>query len=180
MRSREDTFRERAAGRRAEHRAKLSSLYVPYYDALCEYLGRDSFWYPYQSLRTLMEQSVLFNQGRDPQSKARGEKIVTMAMPGDSAHNWGCATDWVEYRPEWKPDEIWVKSNWDKYAECIKKAGLVWGGSWKRFIDKPHNELRIGVTWKQVGDEYRKAPGSDIKLYIASKMKHPGKDKMIL
>ena len=172
--SQADTFRERASARRDQHRLKLSRLYLPYYDALCEYLGRDSFWYPYQGMRTLGEQSKLYDQGRTPESKAKGEKIVTMAMPGDSAHNWGCATDWVEYRPGWAPSEIWAKSNWDLYGECVRKAGLQWGGLWRKFPDRPHNELPITCTWKRVGDEFRTKPGADIKDFIADHMKHLG------
>jgi peptidoglycan L-alanyl-D-glutamate endopeptidase CwlK len=122
-------------------------------------------------MRTLSEQSALYLRGRTPESKAKGEKIVTYAKPGHSPHNWGCATDWVEYRPEWKQNDVWVRSGWAFYGKCAQKAGLQWGGLWKKFPDKPHNELPIECTWTDVFDEFNKNKNVDINIFIADKIK---------
>jgi peptidoglycan L-alanyl-D-glutamate endopeptidase CwlK len=88
-----------------------------------------------QGLRSFEEQNVLFAKGRT----APGE-IVTQARGGESNHNYGLAADLCPFedgKPNWKaPIETWVT-----IGRAAEANGLKWGGSWKKFVDKPHVQL---------------------------------------
>lgn len=136
--------------RRTRFRQGLSSLYLPYYDALCNLLGPE--WQPIQGLRTVEEQDRLYAQGRSTPGK-----IVTWAKGGTSPHNYGCATDWVVFE-DGKPVWDLPMERWREYQNAIEKVGLRWGADWNRNgltedekkIDLPHNELVITCSWKHV------------------------------
>lgn len=141
--------------RRSNTREMLSDDYIPYYDRLVELLESSkagAYFMPYSAARGLDEQAKLYAYGRTDTSKG----VVTNAKPGDSPHNWGCATDWGEFRPEFVGQEVWNKANWEFYADCVRGAGLRWGGDFKSFKDKPHNELSINQSWRRIGDIFRK------------------------
>ena len=87
-----------------------------------------------QGLRTFAEQDALFKQGR-----TKPGQIVTKAKGGQSNHNYGLAVDLVPFvdgKPQWNDNAGFVRIG----AEAVKQ-GLEWGGSWKKFIDKPHVQL---------------------------------------
>jgi hypothetical protein len=137
--------------RRAKIRQGLSSLYVKHYDALCGLLPPE--WAPYQGLRSIEVQAQLWKQGR----VTPGPKI-TNAKPGQSPHNYGCASDWTIFE-DGKP--VWMTKDdprWRVYANAIEKVGLRWGADWnmngkiddERFLDLPHNELPIDCSWTHV------------------------------
>lgn len=137
--------------RREQFRKGLSTLYLPYYDALCETLPEE--FQPYCGLRTFDEQAILYSKGRSSPGK-----IVTNSRPGQSPHNYGCASDWcliVDKMPFWP---IMGDSFWKEYQQACEKVGLRWGGDWnrngrsddERFIDFPHNELVISCSWKHI------------------------------
>lgn len=143
--------------RRASFRKSLSHLYVPYYDALCEELG--PHWQPYQGTRTFPYQASLYAQGRTtcgPESSPSLPlgKTVTNAKPGESAHNYGCATDWTLWKRDNKP--IWTREDprWGEYFVAIEKVGLRAG---KDFGDWPHNELKLKCRWVRILEEYQNA-----------------------
>jgi peptidoglycan L-alanyl-D-glutamate endopeptidase CwlK len=102
-----------------------------------------------QGLRTIAEQDALFAQGR-----TKPGLVVTRARGGQSNHNYGLAVDVVPFtggKPQWDaPNSVWVAIG----AEGGKQ-GLEWGGSWKKFIDKPHLQLG-GLTIKQCLALYKK------------------------
>jgi hypothetical protein len=134
--------------RRQKFRKGLNSLYLPVYDAICENL--DDHWAPFFGIRTIEEQDALFASGRH----------VTRARGGESAHNYGCATDWTVWqdgKPLWPPDH---DSVWREYQQACEKSGAHWGVD---FGDKPHNQLSIKVPWKAVGNVYH-AKGMDAAL----------------
>jgi peptidoglycan L-alanyl-D-glutamate endopeptidase CwlK len=85
----------------------------------------------YCTLRDLDEQARLYAQGRTTPGK-----IVTNAKPGQSAHNYGLALDFVPLvggKPEWKPGE--------RYAQAIALAeaeGMESASKWTRFREYPH------------------------------------------
>lgn len=142
--------------KRAQYVEQLSVWYRPLYLSLCDELDRlgGEYWAPTSGIRTLEAQTKLYAQGRTEKGP-----IVTNARPGYSAHNWGCATDWAEMRPEFRHQEMWDKANWNQYSQAVRgvKAPwgrLEWGGAWTKFVDKPHNELQLKVSWKKVGDVY--------------------------
>jgi LAS superfamily LD-carboxypeptidase LdcB len=101
-----------------------------------------------QGFRTIKEQQALYDQGRTEASKAKKEKIVTMAKPGQSYHNYGLAIDVVRMdgaTPDWKYNMELLKPIADRY-------GIVWGGTFKNGVDYPHFELNLGNHWKQLKD----------------------------
>lgn len=128
------------ADRRAHFREGLSTLYQPFYDKLCAKLGPE--WQPYSGLRTFDEQSALFAKGR---SQPGG--IVTNAKAGESAHNYGCGSDWTIFE---NGEPVWLKKEdprWKIYIDAVTSVGLRPGAE---FGDIDHNELRLDCDWKHV------------------------------
>lgn len=126
--------------RREKFRKGLSTLYLPYYDALCGILSEE--WQPYYGARTFAEQDLLWAQGRSSPGR-----IVTYAKGGQSAHNYGCATDFAYFRPDGSID--WGTDKWPEYGQAVEKVNAVWGGSFSK-PDKPHNELFIQCSWSHI------------------------------
>src|SRR5688500_4296399 len=94
-----------------------------------------------QGLRTFAEQDELYKQGR-----SKPGQIVTKAKGGQSNHNYGLAVDlcpFVDGKPQWSNNASFVRIGIE-----AAKLGLEWGGSWKKFIDKPHVQLP-GLTVSQ-------------------------------
>jgi len=88
-----------------------------------------------QGLRTFEEQDALYAQGR-----TRPGAIVTQARGGESNHNYGLAADlcpFVDGKLAWNaPFQVWAA-----IGDASARHGLEWGGTWKKFLDKPHVEL---------------------------------------
>jgi len=92
--------------------------------------------------RSMDEQARLYAQGRTVPGK-----IVTMAKPGQSPHNYGLAVDCsfqkngkLEYR-----DNLYAK-----VYPIARKLGLELGADWTTFKDKPHFEYK---GWKALKDK---------------------------
>ena len=69
---------------------------------------------------------------------------VTKAKPGRSWHNWRRAFDVVPVRAGiclWDDASLW-----DDIGALAPKYGLEWGGSWRRFPDRPHFQLTDGLS----------------------------------
>lgn len=154
--------------RREKFRKGLSTLYLPYYDALCSELSED--WQPIQGLRTTPEQDALYAQGRSKQGppcrcKEKPCSVhlfgvpVTWAQGGKSPHNYGCASDWVKFS-DGVP--LWGLEDWSEYQAAVAKVGLRWGADWngngrtgdEKLVDRPHNELKISCSWNHVYQVY--------------------------
>jgi peptidoglycan L-alanyl-D-glutamate endopeptidase CwlK len=82
-------------------------------------------------LRTFEEQERLYAQGRT----APGN-IVTYLRGGKSYHNTGKAFDIAIVGKNGKID--WESPDFNKAGRIGESLGLTWGGSWKKFVDKPH------------------------------------------
>lgn len=126
---------------RIKFKKDLHPLYLPVYLEICNSL--DSKWVPTSGYRSIEHQNVLYQQGRGTKGN-----IVTNAKGGESAHNYGCATDWTVLKDGKK---IWpdIKDPiWEEYEFACARAGAYWGGL---FNDYPHNQLCIKISWKQVG-----------------------------
>ena len=103
--------------------------------------------------RNYDEQDALYAQGRT----APGRK-VTNAKGGYSNHNFGIAWD----------IGIFSESNgyleesplYDKAGSIGHAIGLEWGGAWSTFQDKPHFQLKTGLTLGQM--RQRVADGQEI------------------
>jgi D-alanyl-D-alanine carboxypeptidase len=106
-----------------------------------------------ESVRSDARQAWLFGFGRDYDD---GRGIVTQASTGEhSWHRYGLAVDVISKSKGWDaPDEFW-----SDLGLCARAEGLVWGGDWPRFADRPH---------VQFGAPMRQAPSSDASALYAS------------
>lgn len=130
--------------RRAHFRVGLSTLYLPFYDLLCGELP--PIWQPYAGVRSVDDQDGLYAKGRTS-FPIGPQYIVTNAKGGWSAHNYGCATDWVFYDAGIL---TWLKKEdprWEEYVAVVKKVGLRAG---VEFGDVDHNELRLTCDWAHI------------------------------
>lgn len=150
--------------RRKFFRTGLSKLYLPFYDALCNELGEE--WQPYCGVRSFDEQTVLYAKGRT--SFPIGPQfIVTRAKAGESAHNYGCATDWAYFDGN---DLIWLKREdpkWAVYENAVSKVGLLSGQGFK---DPDHNELAIDCDWKHVLLMYKQGGMTQAQQHIEANL----------
>jgi peptidoglycan LD-endopeptidase CwlK len=91
--------------------------------------------------RTMAQQKAIYAQGRTTPGK-----VVTMAPPGSSAHNFGLAVDLWPLTADLKdfdwgaPDKIFKTM-----ADLAVKAGLTAGYYFHSIHDAPHIEL---LRWK--------------------------------
>jgi peptidoglycan L-alanyl-D-glutamate endopeptidase CwlK len=92
-------------------------------------------------LRSMSEQAALYAQGRTAPGK-----IVTNAKPGQSPHNYGAAIDVVFLNGKGGVD--W-NGPWAAIGAIGEKLGLVWGGNFKSFVDRPHFEWRDWRSLRQ-------------------------------
>lgn len=105
--------------------------------------GKRILPYIYEGNRSLERQQQLWNQGRTTSGK-----IITMAKPGDSYHNYGLAFDWVPLLPVEKPGGYYEAGwkAWELYGigkEAAKTYGmrtLTW--------EEPHVE---SAEYKDIG-----------------------------
>lgn len=99
--------------------------------------------------RTVVEQNILYNQGRTVPGK-----IVTNAKGGESVHNYGLAFDFClivkggkyaswEYLKDFDGDKT---PDWMEFVNLFKSAGYEWGGDWKKFKDRPHLQKTFGKS----------------------------------
>lgn len=141
--------------RREHFRFGLNELYLPVYDALCRTLPDE--WQPYYGIRTFEEQARLYAQGRTAPGR-----IVTNARPGESAHNYGCASDWTMWK-DGRP--LWIQANDPRikvFQDAVRQASGRWGGDWDNdgnifehsFIDVPHVELMLAISWGNLRNTY--------------------------
>jgi peptidoglycan L-alanyl-D-glutamate endopeptidase CwlK len=100
--------------------------------------------------RTVERQYQLYGQGRTI-SQLRTALVpakyaapalprVTNALPDQCAHVVLMATDYVPVvngKRTYSPGATW----WVRFGYYAKKAGLEWGGSWRKLLDRPHVQL---------------------------------------
>lgn len=112
----------------------------------------------FEARRSFARQRALYAKGRARDVKGvwriiDASQIVTKALPGQGAHNWGYAVDfvldvtspwWGRARPKGPWDQGSAKNPlpkvaWEKYGRLVREGGLRWGGDWG--WDLPHTEL---------------------------------------
>jgi peptidoglycan L-alanyl-D-glutamate endopeptidase CwlK len=113
-----------------------------------------------QGLRSYKEQDELYAKGR-----TRPGPIVTQARGGQSNHNFGLAVDLCPFTND-KPDWNAPISVWAAIGASAEAHGLEWGGTWKKFLDKPHVQLPV-MTVKECASCYQ-AGGLDAVWSTAS------------
>jgi peptidoglycan L-alanyl-D-glutamate endopeptidase CwlK len=87
------------------------------------------------TLRSNAEQALLYAQGRTVPGL-----IVTNAKPGQSAHNYGLALDFVPMvngKPEWSGKH----PHWARLGALAEEAGFEWAARWVKFRELPHIQL---------------------------------------
>lgn len=97
--------------------------------ARCDAIGIDVIIT--STYRDIASQNALYAQGRT----APGRKVTNVAG-GDSFHNHRVAFDFVPVengKAVWNDDALWARC-----GAIAAQVGLEWGGSWTRFVDKPH------------------------------------------
>lgn len=108
---------------------------------------------PISGRRTISDQAVLWNKGRDDKGKIIGN-IVTKARPGYSPHNYGEGCDLCPVNP--KTQELWWNAPddiWNVMHRVAENIGLVPGYDFKSIVDKPHIESK---TWREKRDAWEK------------------------
>ena len=89
--------------------------------------------------RDFESQQVLYDQGR-----TKPGKIVTNAKPGYSYHNFRLAFDFV---PTFDNKAVWDDNLlFFLCGDLGKKCGLIWGGDFKTFKDRPHFQYTQGLS----------------------------------
>lgn len=99
--------------------------------------------------RTLEEQAELYAKGRTLGADGKWritapKRVVTRAAPGESPHNYGAAFDICFLGPNPYPEDDML---WETVGLIGEQCGLVWGGRFKRFVDRPHFEVK---TWRDL------------------------------
>lgn len=105
--------------------------------------------------RTWAEQNALYAKGR-----TKAGNVVTNARGGQSWHNYKCAADCtfvINGRPSWDG-----KLPWAEYGRVAKKYGFEWGGDWRLFKDRPHVQMRFGLTLRKVQNMGEKRAIADL------------------
>lgn len=117
---------------------------------------------PHEGYRSLETQAELYAKGRTTPGK-----LVTWAKPGQSPHNFNPPTldgndgalacdlildvnrvkvrtvKWLKrsYLDAWDDVTPAALTVWRALGVACVEQGVVWGGSWKQKVDKPHVEL---------------------------------------
>jgi peptidoglycan L-alanyl-D-glutamate endopeptidase CwlK len=85
-----------------------------------------------ESCRTDDRQAWLYGFGREWDD---GRGIITQAPTGaHSWHKYGLAVDVISLAHQWDAPGTF----WTTLGACARIEGLVWGGDWPRFQDRPH------------------------------------------
>lgn len=92
-----------------------------------------------QGVRTTAQQQSLYAQGRSKPGKivtnCDGVKKVSNHQP--KADGFGYAVDVA-----WVVDgQVTWEGPWETLGRLAQAHGLIWGGTWTRFPDRPHLEL---------------------------------------
>lgn len=88
-------------------------------------------------IRTKAEQMALYARGRTgPGSVVTQLDGVTRRSKHQEGQAVDCTFVGVDGRPRWVDSDPWAL-----YGAMARSQGLVWGGDWRTFKDRPHIEL---------------------------------------
>lgn len=143
--------------------------------------------YVFEAERSMERQAKLYGKGRDAKGNIVDKrKVVTMAKPGNSYHNYGLAYDLVFDGDKLKPGVQWSwddkssqaadakrRSDWMSLGKAGTDCGLEWAGAWKRFREYPHFQQTCGLKIKDLKRIWdiggRDAVWAEIDRRLASK-----------
>ncbi|HEY5804156.1 MAG TPA: M15 family metallopeptidase [Lysobacter sp.] len=94
--------------------------------------------------RSYAEQNALFRRGR----YGNPGPVVTNARGGQSMHNFGAGWDIGLFDANGR--YLQTAAPYDTAAAMGVGDGLEWGGHNKRFVDRPHYQLRLGLAVAEV------------------------------
>jgi peptidoglycan L-alanyl-D-glutamate endopeptidase CwlK len=125
--------------------SRLIEELVPELQTLCRELQQECLreGFPIiviHTYRSFEEQELLYAKGR-----TRPGLVVTNARAGDSWHNYRRAFDVCFIQGS----RLMWDGPWMKVWSIARPLGLVWGGSWKTFQDRPHFEYHPGLTLEE-------------------------------
>lgn len=90
---------------------------------------------------------------------------VTNAFAGESPHEWGAAADFILDLPDvhpWDPNHVFPEK-WERLGRLARAQGLVWGGDFEGWKDRPHVEL---AGWRDLRPrDHRKV----VRDYLSSR-----------
>ena len=121
----------------------IASLQLPAQEAARRFLDRASTARIdvriISGTRSYAEQDALYRRGRYGHPGPR----VTNARGGQSRHNFGIAWDigvfeGGRYLTDPEP--------YERVGAIALEDSIAWGGHWRRFIDRPHYELALGLS----------------------------------
>lgn len=98
--------------------------------------------------RSYEQQNKLFRQGR----YGNPGPIVTNARGGESNHNFGMAWDIGLFSEEGR--YLTDAKSYTEAAAIATGDALEWGGAWKKFIDRPHYQLRMNISMADLRDRF--------------------------
>lgn len=148
LRNMELVRREWCRHQRAKFRTDLMPEYRQRYHAMVLRLQR-TFWAPISGSITFREQTEAFASGRTSPGAIR-----TAWRAGDNPANWGCATSWAEFHPEYEGRGPWEMADWDFLEDVATRSGLKFRPA-SPMGEDPWVELPIRVEWRDIGDTYR-------------------------
>lgn len=94
--------------------------------------------------RSYLAQNVLFRRGR----YGNPGPVVTNARGGRSFHNFGVAWDIGLFAGD--GSYLTDAAPYERAAEAGMLEGLQWGGHYRRFVDRPHYQMQLGLDVGEV------------------------------
>jgi peptidoglycan L-alanyl-D-glutamate endopeptidase CwlK len=133
-----------------------TGLYPPFAEAVSkmEVQANKIGAFLFDGFRSFEEQMVLYAKGREFISPTgqwivtNPRLVVTKAIPGLSAHNYGIGSDWAFDADLVKPGIQWSWDNhypWNQLGVIGKSLGFEWGFNWVSFPEQPHFQMLYGL-----------------------------------
>lgn len=115
-----------------------------------------------EGLRSSAVQAERFAQGR-----TKPGPIITRAAPGYSFHEYGLAFDSCFIGPDPYLEKHKDKEYcWKEFGRLAVANGLMWGGNFRSFKDKPHCEKSFGLTISELRDLSATLTLTDLYKYL--------------
>lgn len=129
-------------------RINLDRLYPAFrdrlLDTLADCLSAGHEYHATTGWRSFEAEDALYTQGRTLPGP-----VITHARGGQSAHNFGLAVDVVAIKPRLYGQTTaadWAPEAYEALGFFAQRRGLVWGGAWTAFPDRPHVQLPKYIT----------------------------------